>query len=42
MAIAAELVRAHGGEITLVSSDAGGTVFELVLPLTRSGRIAVA
>lgn len=42
MAIAAELVRAHGGELRLVSSDAGGTRFELVLPLAQRGRIAVA
>jgi len=32
LAIARELVRAHGGELTLVSSTAGGTVFRLTLP----------
>lgn len=42
MAIAAELVRAHGGELRLVSSDASGTRFELVLPLAQRGKAAVA
>ena len=32
LAIARELVRAHGGELTLVSSTGSGTVFRLTLP----------
>ncbi|HYZ42923.1 MAG TPA: HAMP domain-containing sensor histidine kinase, partial [Stellaceae bacterium] len=32
LAIARELVRAHGGELTLVSSTGAGTVFRLTLP----------
>jgi signal transduction histidine kinase len=32
LAIARELMRAHGGELTLVSSTGGGTVFRLTLP----------
>lgn len=42
MAIAAELVRAHGGELKLLSSDASGTRFELTLPLAQRGKIAAA
>jgi signal transduction histidine kinase len=42
LAISAELVRAHGGEIRLVSSGAGGTVFQVTVPDAvtelRSGR----
>lgn len=30
-----EIAHAHGGEIRLVKSDAGGTIFHLHLPLTR-------
>jgi signal transduction histidine kinase len=33
LAIARELVRAHGGELSLVSSTGAGTVFRLSLPL---------
>jgi signal transduction histidine kinase len=33
LAIARELVRAHGGELSLVSSTGAGTVFRLTLPL---------
>ena len=32
IAIAAEIVRAHGGDIALARSDADGTQFEIVLP----------
>src|SRR5262249_20653528 len=32
LAIARELMRAHGGELTLVSSTSSGTVFRLTLP----------
>ncbi|PWR02027.1 sensor histidine kinase [Meridianimarinicoccus roseus] len=32
LVIAAELVRGHGGTLTLVSSDAGGTAFAIDLP----------
>lgn len=32
LAIAAEIARAHGGELRLVKSDADGTVFEISLP----------
>jgi signal transduction histidine kinase len=32
LAIARELMRAHGGELTLVSSTGIGTVFRLTLP----------
>src|SRR6185437_16710237 len=32
LAIARELMRAHGGELSLVSSTGAGTVFRLTLP----------
>jgi PAS domain S-box-containing protein len=34
LAIVMEIVQAHGGGIRLVSPDAGGTVFEIILPAT--------
>jgi len=40
LAIARELVRAHGGELTLVSSTAAGSVFRLNLPLPDGQRHA--
>lgn len=33
LAIARELAREHGGDVALVSTDSGGTVFRLTLPL---------
>lgn len=36
VAIAAEIVRAHEGEITLARSDENGTAFKIVLPNTQS------
>ena len=33
LAIARELARAHGGDLVLIKSDAGGTVFAVQLPL---------
>jgi len=39
LAIARELARAHGGELTLVSSTGAGTVFRLTLP-APAGRAA--
>ncbi|WP_207480289.1 sensor histidine kinase [Arenibaculum pallidiluteum] len=35
LAIAREILRAHGGELRLVASGAGGTVFALELPATE-------
>jgi signal transduction histidine kinase len=35
LAIARELAHAHGGDVTLVSSDATGTVFAIDLPARR-------
>ena len=35
LTIAAELVRGHGGTLTLVQSDAEGTVFEIELPKSQ-------
>ena len=35
LAIARELVHAHGGDLSLVSSDAGGTLFRIDLPARR-------
>jgi signal transduction histidine kinase len=32
LAIAAELTRAHGGELTLIERDGGGAVFRVVIP----------
>ena len=37
LSIAQELIRGHGGELRLVSSDASGTVFEICLPVEESG-----
>ena len=34
LAIAAELIRAHGGEIRLNSTGSGGTIFHIVVPDT--------
>ena len=47
LAIARELVRAHGGELSLVSSTGAGTVFRLTLPLptirqTRRARVSAS
>jgi len=36
LAIAAELVRGHGGRLDLLRSDEGGTVFALRLPKTMA------
>ena len=38
LAIAAELVRGHGGELKLESTGAEGTVFVMSLPKTVIGR----
>ena len=35
-AIARELTHAHGGDLTLVSSDAAGTLFRIDLPARRA------
>ena len=35
LAIAREIARAHGGDITCTSDDASGTTFTVTLPLTR-------
>jgi signal transduction histidine kinase len=35
VAISAEIIRAHGGMLTLVRSDASGTVFEITIPHTQ-------
>ncbi|WP_162175120.1 sensor histidine kinase [Fodinicurvata fenggangensis] len=37
LAIAREILRAHGGDITLLRSDAQGTSFRLTLPLSQNG-----
>ena len=37
LAIARELARAHGGDVTLVKSDASGTVFRITLPSGTNG-----
>lgn len=42
LAIARELMRAHGGELTLVSSTASGTVFRLTLPAPTAREISRA
>jgi signal transduction histidine kinase len=39
LAIARELTRAHGGELTLVSTTGSGTVFRLTLPSRAAGQI---
>ena len=38
LAIARELARAHGGELTLLSSTGAGTVFRMTLPAAAGGR----
>jgi signal transduction histidine kinase len=40
LAIARELTRAHGGELTLVSTTGTGTVFRLTLPAPAAGVIS--
>ncbi|MGC2201519.1 MAG: HAMP domain-containing sensor histidine kinase [Stellaceae bacterium] len=40
LAIARELARAHGGELTLVSSTAAGTVFRVTLPAPAARQIS--
>ena len=42
LAIARELARAHGGELTLVSTTGTGTVFRLTLPAAAAGVISRA
>jgi signal transduction histidine kinase len=42
LAIARELVRAHGGELSLVSSTGAGTVFHLTLPAPASRDVSRA
>jgi signal transduction histidine kinase len=42
LAIARELTRAHGGELTLVSTTGSGTVFRLTLPGPAIGQISRA
>jgi signal transduction histidine kinase len=42
LAIARELTRAHGGELTLVSTTGTGTVFRLTLPAPAAGVISRA
>jgi signal transduction histidine kinase len=42
LAIARELARAHGGELTLVSTTGSGTVFRLTLPASAAGVISRA
>ncbi len=44
LAIARELARAHGGELTLISSTGAGTVFRLTLPAppARASRLSRA
>ncbi|MEM9512337.1 MAG: ATP-binding protein, partial [Cyanobacteria bacterium P01_E01_bin.48] len=42
LAIASELVRGHGGELSLVRSDEGGTEFRIDLPKSVSGLDAAA
>lgn len=37
LAIVHEIVRAHGGEITLLESESGRTVFSIVIPDTKPG-----
>jgi signal transduction histidine kinase len=40
LSIARELIRAHGGELTLASSTAAGTVFRLALPTSATREIS--
>jgi signal transduction histidine kinase len=42
LAIARELVRAHGGELSLVSSTGAGTVFRLTLPAPAARQLSRA
>src|SRR6266851_3515012 len=42
LAIARELTRAHGGELTLVSTTGNGTVFRLTMPSPATGEISRA
>ena len=42
LAIARELTRAHGGELTLVSTTGSGTVFRLTLPAPSAREISRA
>jgi len=42
LVIAREIMRAHGGDITLVETSEKGTVFRLSLPLTKSGSAMIA
>jgi signal transduction histidine kinase len=42
LAIARELARAHGGELSLVSSTGAGTVFRLTLPAPAAGELSRA
>jgi signal transduction histidine kinase len=42
LAIARELVRAHGGELSLARTDAGGTVFRIVIPGAAAASIRAA
>ena len=42
LAIARELVRAHGGELSLVSSAGAGTVFRLTLPAPAARELSRA
>ena len=39
--VSREIIRGHGGELRLVSSDGDGSVFEISLPLIRSQQDAV-
>ena len=42
LAIARELAEGHGGDLALVSTDAGGTLFRLTLPLDTDNHGAVS
>lgn len=42
LAIAAELARAHGGDIVLVESGAGGTTFRIIIPDRQTPRLAAS
>jgi signal transduction histidine kinase len=42
VAIAAEIVRAHGGSLTLHKSDENGAVFRIVLPYKQTAAITPA
>jgi hypothetical protein len=41
LAIARELAEGHGGSLELISTDAGGTLFRLSLPLDTDNHAAV-